>query len=196
MELYHGGKGSGRYPLGSGDRPYQHRGGSYRLKIRSGDNKTRTVSANRNVKDKVSRKAKIAKAKKDIERVGENLSKQDVKVGKDKSPITRGEKLSRNVITIGNETNNLRKTVKNIKNREKARSFEKQERERISKMSDSDLRKEIDRMSLEKRYVDLSREKVSSGRDYVDDIFDGINSAALLTGSIVGTIALIRSLRK
>lgn len=43
--LYHGGIGSGRYPLGSGERPYQHRGGFFK-KARKQQHPTRILNDN------------------------------------------------------------------------------------------------------------------------------------------------------
>ena len=51
-------------------------------------------------------------------------------------------------------------------------------------------------MDLERRYTSLTtQENVSRGKEYVDDILDIVGATAGITGSIIGTIAIIKSLK-
>lgn len=66
----------------------------------------------------------------------------------------------------------------------------------LSKMSDAELRDRINRMDLERRYLSLTSEEVSKGKQYFDSTLDAVSGIAGITGSIVGTIALMKTLRK
>ena len=66
----------------------------------------------------------------------------------------------------------------------------------LSKMSDSELRDQINRMDLERRYLSLTSEEISKGKQYFDSTLDAVAGIAGITGSIVGTIALMKTLGK
>lgn len=66
----------------------------------------------------------------------------------------------------------------------------------LSKMSDAELRDQINRMDLERRYLSLTSEEVSKGKQYFDSTLDAVAGIAGITGSIVGTIALMKTLGK
>ena len=66
----------------------------------------------------------------------------------------------------------------------------------LSKMSDAELRDQINRMDLERRYLSLTSEEVSKGKQYFDSTLDAVAGIAGIAGSIVGTIALMKTLGK
>lgn len=66
----------------------------------------------------------------------------------------------------------------------------------LSKMSDAELRDRINRMDLERRYLSLTSEEVSKGKQYFDSTLDAVAGIAGIAGSIVGTIALMKTLGK
>ena len=66
----------------------------------------------------------------------------------------------------------------------------------LSKMSDAELRDRINRMDLERRYLSLTSEEISKGKQYFDSTLDAVAGIAGITGSIVGTIALMKTLGK
>ena len=66
----------------------------------------------------------------------------------------------------------------------------------FSKMSDAELRDRINRMDLERRYLSLTSEEISKGKQYFDSTLDAVAGIAGITGSIVGTIALMKALGK
>ena len=63
-------------------------------------------------------------------------------------------------------------------------------------MSDAELKDRINRMDLEQRYLSLTSEEVSKGKQYFDSALDAVSGIAGITGSIVGTIALMKTLGK
>lgn len=66
----------------------------------------------------------------------------------------------------------------------------------FSKMSDAELRDRINRMDLERRYLSLMPEEINKGKQYFDSTLDAVAGIAGITGSIVGTIALMKTLGK
>ena len=66
----------------------------------------------------------------------------------------------------------------------------------LSKISDAELRDRINRMDLERRYLSLTSEEVSKGKQYFDSTLDAVAGIAGIAGSIVGTIALMKTLGK
>ena len=168
-ELYHYGvpKRSGRYPWGSGKRPYQGDGG-HELAVRD-----------RKSQKRANRKEKINKA-----------FDNTVKNGKDKPNISPAEKIARNA---GSATNDVSRIV-NASSRMSGRK--NQQQIDLSKMTDQELKTAINRMDLERRYTTLTtQDNVSRGKEYVDDILDIVGATAGITGSIIGTIAIIKSLK-
>ena len=63
-------------------------------------------------------------------------------------------------------------------------------------MSDAELRDRINRMDLERRYLSLTSEETSKGKQYFDSALDAAAGVAGIAGSIIGTIALMKTLRK
>lgn len=113
---------------------------------------------------------------------------QNLKQGKDKPNTSPAEKISKNVIgaisdvqKTGNAVSKLAKKKKNTVD--------------LSKMTDAELRDRINRMDLERRYLSLTSEEVSRGKDYFDNILDAAAGIAGVTGSIIGTIALMKTLK-
>ena len=124
--LAHGGPGSGRYPKGSGDRPYQH-GFSFKTK-----KKKRKISGVSDIEGsfKISNVEKKDDSKKgptakDIENLGKKVS--------DVQNATR---------TVSNNVETIYKHIRNTKHGKKNRA---------SGLTDDELRSAINRIQLEKR---------------------------------------------
>lgn len=134
-------------------------------------------------KDGNVKRTKLSEAQKDY------LFKQDQPDGKDKPKASRVEQ------TIKKGTKVMRDTGKisgRIASKKAARNdFETREklRREASRMTDDDLRTRINRMNLEKQYVDLKAYKTDSGRWSAQDKMDlGMDAIEALAG--VGTLAL------
>jgi hypothetical protein len=95
-------------------------------------------------------------------------------IGKAKSTADEGSKITKEGSNIAKSVGNMRKTRK---------------REDLSKLSDSELKTIIDRMTLEQRYTTLSGSRVTKGQSYVVDTLDVVGSA-LAIGSSAAAIAL------
>lgn len=114
---------------------------------------------------------------------------QNIKVGKDKANTSAAEKMAKNFSNTIDDTRKVGDAVYKLK-KKKNPSVD------FSKMSDAELRDRINRMDLERRYLSLTSEEVSKGKQYFDSALDAVSGIAGITGSIVGTIALMKTLRK
>lgn len=157
--LCHGNRNSGRYPRGSGDRPWQHEPGH-----NHGRSSVRDMSDD-DLKKAVARKG---------------LEKQYKKMYKD----NRLE----DVKDVVDATSSVINRVNN-KNREKLNRRPQRERMNLDGMTDKELRDRINRELLEKQYSDLfgpEKQTVTDGERKVAEILDcagdvvGLASSALL----------------
>lgn len=114
---------------------------------------------------------------------------QNIKVGKDKVKVNTSdvEKMTKN---FNNTVDDTKKVVDAFYKLKKKPSVD------LSKMSDDELRDRINRMDLERRYLSLMPEEISKGKQYFDSTLDAAAGIAGITGSIVGTIALMKTLGK
>lgn len=116
---------------------------------------------------------------------------QNIKVGKDKVKVNTSdvEKMAKNFNNTIDDAKKVGDAVYKLKKKNKP-SVD------LSKMSDAELRDQINRMDLERRYLSLTSEEVSKGKQYFDSTLDAVAGIAGIAGSIVGTIALMKTLGK
>ena len=112
---------------------------------------------------------------------------QNIKVGKDKANTSAAEKMAKNFSNTIDDAKKVGDAVYKLKNKPSVD---------FSKMSDAELRDRINRMDLERRYLSLTSEEVSKGKQYFDSTLDAVAGIAGIAGSIVGTIALMKTLGK
>lgn len=170
--MHIGTKTSGRYPRGSGDRPYQH-DGSYRRSNSTYDSLVRKKTVKDMTDDEL---------KKNVARAG--LEKQYKKLNKQKTGLERAKDVSDAASSgINRASNRLR---------EKSNRRPKRERMNLDHMSDEELRKAINRENLERQYSDLfgpEVETVSDGEKKVARILDTAGDV-LAFGTTAITLAL------
>lgn len=103
------------------------------------------------------------------------------------------EDLSRTRKTV-DATSSLAKELKNVEQSTRSRSSKK--KMDLSKMSDKELRDQINRAYLEKQYDDLFNPQTTSrGREYASKILGAAGSALALTSSALGVALAIKELR-
>lgn len=91
---------------------------------------------------------------------------------------------------IGNATNKLSQM------NDTAMRNAKRTRMDLSKMTDKEMRDQINRELLERQYNDVfNPPKVSKGRKYAKQILDGVGTAVQLTGSALAIAVAIKELR-
>ena len=113
---------------------------------------------------------------------------QNIKGGKDKPNVSPAEKISKNVSNAVDDTRKVADAVYGLRKKKKNKID-------VSKMTDAQLRERINRMDLERRYLSLTSEETSRGKEYFDSTLDAVAGVAGIAGSIVGTIALMKTLR-
>lgn len=109
----------------------------------------------------------------------------------DKTPDTR--KLVKGMFKDASDaSSNAAKLRENVRRNEAARQVATID---ISSMSDAELKRQIDRMTLEKRYREVKAEDVKRGKDRMDEVLE--YSAAILgiASSAVAIAAAIKTLK-
>lgn len=66
----------------------------------------------------------------------------------------------------------------------------------ISKMSDDELRKLVNRMGMEQQYSNLSSSRISKGQSYVQDILSIAGSSMTATASALTIALMIKKLKE
>lgn len=169
--LSHGGPGSGRYPEGSGDRPYQHRGFSFRRKKRTVRGVTDSPLKGKSKVTSVDKKdeSKKGPTAKDIENFGKKVS--------DVNNATR---------TLGSNVEIIYRHIRNSKKK----------KNRASGLTDDELRTAINRIQMEQRYNELTASKKSSGYEKTMAALAIIGSAATIAGTGITIASGIKKLRQ
>ena len=109
----------------------------------------------------------------------------------DKTPDTR--KLVKGMFKDASDaSSNAVKLRENVRRNEAARQVSAID---ISSMSDSELKRQIDRMTLEKRYREVKAEDIKRGKDRMDEVLE--YSAAILgmASSAVAIAAAIKTIK-
>lgn len=134
--------------------------------------------------------------KKLTEEQKDRLFDRTEKDGKDKPPISKAERVAKDAGKVTRHVGNMSNTI-DTKRSQKA-DYERRERLRMEahSMSDDNLRKRINRMNLEKQYIDLSSYRPSDGRWSTQDKMN-FGVEALETMADLGMLAIsIRAARK
>jgi hypothetical protein len=109
------------------------------------------------------------------------VRRTDDQLARDKGRIETASSMVKEAKNINNSVSNIRSTSKS---------------KDLSKMSDAELRAQVNRMNLEQQYSQLSSSQTSKGQSYVKNILDVAGSTLAIAGSAV-TIALgVRELKK
>jgi hypothetical protein len=85
---------------------------------------------------------------------------------------------------------------KELKNIERNIPSKKRPKMDLSKMTDQQMRSEINRALLERQYNDMfNPQTTSKGRQYAKAILDGVGTSLAITGSALGVALAIKELR-
>lgn len=165
------GRGSGRYPLGSGKRPYQDYGGGKQT------NKQRA----KGMSDE--------ELQKEVKRL--NLEKNYVKL-KGGDPDTLADARD-----IANESSNALNRVKNSirQNNQQGSTWSRMD---LSDMTDQQLRDAINRENLEIQYSKMFNTKkpeIKKGQVYAEKILDVSGDVLAIAGSALAIAVSIKALR-
>ena len=116
------------------------------------------------------------------------LFEQSIKGGKDKPNMSPAEAVGSEAGKIINSTKTIINTANRTKNANSTRQY-------VKSLSDEELRKRIQRLELEKRYLELSAEDARRGRVVANDILDTVGSVANIGQSAGKLISIYLKLK-
>lgn len=116
------------------------------------------------------------------------LFEQSIKGGKDKPNMSPAEAAGSEASKIIGNTKNIINTANKAKNADAIRQY-------VKGLSDEELRKRIQRLELEKRYLELSAEDARRGRVVANDILDTVGSVANIGQSASKLISIYLKLK-
>lgn len=108
---------------------------------------------------------------------------QNVKQGKDKPNTSPAGQIAKSTGDIANRVNNIVKRNSKIP------------KEDLTKYSDSELQKKVNRMRLEQQYSDLKKETINTGAKKVSDVIDTIGDIAAIGVSAAMIYTMIRQIK-
>lgn len=180
--IHEGNKNSGRYPRGSGERPYQHTGGRRFGKAKY-QNPDGTLTKKGEERFEAEKRRNALKKKENRVKDEDDLkdparwAREDVERIKDVSDA--GKNLIRDVGELERLT------------RPKAKKFD------LSSMTDQELRSKINRMQMEDTYSRLVSERsaeISKGRKIVNKVLDVAGPSLAITSSALAIAVSIKKL--
>lgn len=180
--IHEGNKNSGRYPRGSGARPYQHEGLRFGKKKYVNDDGTLTPKGE--ARFELEKKRNAIKKKdnrvKDVEdlRDPDRWSKEDTERGK----------------SVVDASSNLVKELRNIESsiKPKSQKFD------LSEMTDADLRQQINRMQMEEQFSRLMNNRepeITRGREFLRETLDIAGKTLAVTSSALGIALAMKQLK-
>lgn len=124
-------------------------------------------------------------------KIGRLLS-PTVKRGKDKPNISPAEKYFKDSENIVTSAGSVSKSLSNINRRKREAGYKNE----LSKMSNSDIQNVINRMNLERQYINAKEETVRDGYKVADDILSVTKDLLVIGGSVTAILATANALRK
>lgn len=99
--------------------------------------------------------------------------------------------------SVVNETRNMTSALKNLNESSIRRTKNSRPQMDLSKMSDKEMRDQINRKLLEKQYNDMfAPQKSTRGREYVNEVLDTAGSVLAVGASALGIAVSIYTLRE
>ena len=109
---------------------------------------------------------------------------RSIKLGKDKSPISPAEKLTKDVGNIAINSANIARSAKKMRTKSN---------NPVKSMSDEELANRIRRLELERRYKDLAQKDIDEGRMTFEEYASVAASAAVILGSVASIASLLKN---
>lgn len=123
---------------------------------------------------------------------------RSVKQGKGKEDITPAEKIAKDTRSASESSKKLVEAVErhDPKLKEKKAAAERSQAQKAKKMSDKELRDNINRIKMEREYVSLTTKETSSGYDKVKEVLSVVGDVAGVVLALVSIYATIKSVKK
>lgn len=128
----------------------------------------------------------------DEKRESDSLGKifdQNIKIGKDKSPISAAEKISKETEKVIENSTKLSNAISNIRRK-------KRDTNTVSSLTDDELKTAIERMRLEDTFSELSQKRIDKGKSSVENVLAIAGSVVGIVSSIAGIASTVRSFTK
>lgn len=123
---------------------------------------------------------------------------RSVKQGKGKEDITPAEKIAKETRNASESSKKLVEAAErhDPKLKERKAATERSQAQKAKKMSDKELRDNINRIKMEREYVSLTTKETSSGYDKAKEVLDVVGDIASTVLALVSIYVTIKSLRK
>ena len=130
----------------------------------------------------------------------DKLFEQNIKNGKDKSPISSAEKITKDTTSIIKNTSNILNSISKIRSLKKSNNQNPvvKQTKPVSEMSDDEIRRVVNRITLEKTYKSLTQSPstVNRGMERTLQILEIAGGVAGIAGSISGIASTINTLMR
>lgn len=189
--VHFGNKNSGRYPRGSGERPHQHDG----LGSKGRDVRPYEADSYNPKKIGFHKKSEEQKSYSRQRRneMADTLLDQNIKGGKDRPNISAAEKAFKDADRTIDSTKRIKSDIDDIKKRKRYLK----EAEKMSKMSDEELKAVVNRAKLEKEYLNaVDYSTLDDGNRKIDDVLNITGDVVSIAGGIVTIAAAVHYIRK
>lgn len=121
-----------------------------------------------------------------VRRTPEQLGHRKTKISKNNEKNVQTKQL----VSVQNISKDLGKVVNVLKQHEsesvsrKKGQLRESQRKKASEMTNEELQRLIQRMSLEDQYANLSSNRIAIGKAYTDEILSGVGEGLAIVGSI------------
>lgn len=125
------------------------------------------------------------------------LFEKTVKQGKGKDDISPAEKIAKDTKRATDESKSLLNTIEkhDPKLKKQQASKEQKQTQKAKKMSDKELRDNINRIKMEQEYVSLTTKQTKTGYEKAKDVLDVVGDIAGITIAILGIYTTIKGLK-
>ena len=135
------------------------------------------------------------KSNSDSDEEGNGWFDRSIKKGKDKEKSSPAEEMARGARDITRDSKNALRSVEKLANQKKNSDQAYNQANKARKMSDQELRNEINRIKMEKEYVSLTSQDTNAGWEKAQNILEVAGDVASIALTVLGIIATVKKLK-
>lgn len=135
------------------------------------------------------------KSESDSDTEGNGWFDRSIKKGKDKEKSSPAEEMARGARDITRDSKNALRSVEKLANQKKNSDQSNTQANKARKMSDQELRNEINRIKMEKEYVSLTSQDTNAGWEKAQNILEVAGDVASIALTVLGIIATVKKLK-
>lgn len=179
-------------------RPSSLKGGSQKIHVGTGEVMRKSLGANYKKSVAGGQGGKAEGNAKLAAKAPNPYLERSVKQGKGKEDITPAEKIAKDTRSASESSKKIVEAVErhDPKLKEKKAAAERSQAQKAKKMSDQELRNNINRIKMEREYVSLTTKETSSGYDKAKEILSVVGDVAGVVLALVSIYATIKSVKK